>query len=383
MTFSERQIQMRGWLKVDYFAVTNSLREILAEQALSSEDRARLAFIQNEVLNSAEDNQWARIYRDRWTGRCGANYRRYMDMLEDWGQLGSIRNYKATHDAEAFPMPYWIPQRALSSGLCALGCHRKRLHPPVPKNTPTDDASRYALNCLSALQLATDTDFWVPDDPIRRYLVKDHCEHIFFKDFNLRYGKDSKRLYHRAVMMPSEGRRNLRHPFFPLIEYDLKTCHPYLLQTLFTDDSELVRYQDLLTADIYTEIGRATGGYLREQVKTDFLRVVNPKEKNQTWLGQHYLFRFFKERFPAFTESVLSVRTDLALAMQNFEADLMVQRLGAVCQGHGLFWVPQHDGWISTVNDGPTIENYAQEIVSGAVGFPARFTRELLMANGT
>src|SRR5512137_84788 len=101
-------------------------------------------------------------------------------------------------------------------------------------------------------------------------------------------------------MMPSEGRRNLRHPFFPLVEYDLKTAHPYLIQTLFTDDSERKRYQDLLVADIYTEIGKAMGGRKREQIKTDFLRVANPKEKSAKWLRRQYVFRFFKERFPRF-----------------------------------------------------------------------------------
>ncbi len=383
MTYLERRIQNRGWLKLDFYAVTKTLREILETQALSLDEQARLAYIQNEVLNAAEDARWARIRRVRWSGKCGANYRRYMDMLEDWGQLGSIRNYRATHDDKAFPMPYWIPQRALSKGLCSLAFHRKRLRVPTSDNHAVDDASRYALHCLSLLQLATDADFCLPDDPIHRFLIKDHCEHIFFKDFSLGYGADSKRLYHRVVMMPSEGRRNLRHPLFPLAEYDLKTCHPYLLQTLFTDDSERRRYQELITGDIYTEIGERMGVPEREQVKTDFLRVVNPKEKSAGWLRRQYVFRFFKKQFPRFTDSVLSVRTDLAISMQNLEAELMVQRLGAVCQTEGLFWVPQHDGWISTVSDGEAIRGHAERIVCGAVGFPPVFTRELLNGNGT
>ena len=382
MTQLERQIRKRGWLKLDFFAVTNSLREILAELALSSDDQARLAYIQNEVLNTTEDARWARIRRGRWSSKCGSNYRRYMDMLEDWGQLGSIRNYKANLDGGSFPMPYWIPRRALRTGLCSLEFHRRRLRLPTPDNHAVDDASAYALHCLSVLQLATDGDFWLPDDPRHRFLVKDHCERIFFKDFSLGYGEDSRRLYHRVVMMPSEGRRNLRHPFFPLVEYDLKTAHPYLIQTLFTDDSERKRYQDLLVADIYTEIGKAMGGRKREQIKTDFLRVANPKEKSAKWLRRQYVFRFFKERFPRFTDSVLSVRTDLAITMQNLEAELMVQRLGAVCRNEGLFWVPQHDGWISTVNDGEVIRSHAEKIVGGAVGFPADFTWEPLNGNG-
>jgi hypothetical protein len=162
----------------------------------------------------------------------------------------------------------------------------------------------------------------------------------------------------------------------------LRTCHPYLLQTLFTDDSERRRYQELITADIYTEIGKAKGVPEREQVKTDFLRVVNPKWRDLEWLETKYVFTFFQERFPRFTKSVLSVRTDLALSMQNLEAELMVQRLGAVCQTEELFWVPQHDGWISTVSDGETIRGHAEKIVGGAVGFPPVFTWHALNGFG-
>jgi hypothetical protein len=179
-------------------------------------------------------------------------------------------------------------------------------------------------------------------------------------------------------MMPSEGRPNLNHYCQPLVEYDVKTCHPVLLLPLFTDAEERQRYQDLIAADIYTEIGRTMGVADRDEVKLDFVRVVNPKWRNLEWLGERYVFRYFQERFPRFTNDVLSIRTDLALALQNFEADLMVQRLGAYCRTEGLFWIPQHDGWLSTVSDGEIIEGYASKIFSGAVGFPPSFTKLVL-----
>ena len=184
-------------------------------------------------------------------------------------------------------------------------------------------------------------------------------------------------------MMPAEGRRNLKHPFLPLVEYDLKTCHPYLLTTLFADESERRKYQDLIAADIYVEIGKAMGIAERDMVKTDFMRVVNRSDRSLEWLEKQYVFQFFTEQFPRFTKSVLTVRTDLALSMQNFEAELMVQRVGASCRSEGLFWVPQHDGWISTVTDGEIIRGYADKIVCGAVGFPAKFDWHLLNEAGS
>jgi hypothetical protein len=73
----------------------------------------------------------------------------------------------------------------------------------------------------------------------------------------------------------------------------------------------------------------------------------------------------------------------LAISLQNLEAELMVQRLGTHCQAEGLFWIPQHDGWISTVGDGETIRGYAAKIVSGAVGFSPVFTIKSLNGSKT
>jgi hypothetical protein len=175
-------------------------------------------------------------------------------------------------------------------------------------------------------------------------------------------------------MMPSEGRPNLKHPYMPLVEYDLKTCHPYLVSTLFDDASERLNYQDLISRDIYATIRDAKGIDKRDTVKTDFMRVFYRKDRDRDWLEGQYIFRYFAEHFPCFTKSVLCRRSDLALSLQNFEADLMVQRLGAYCRREGLYWFPQHDGWISTVSDGEIIRGYADKIVCGAVGFPPKFT---------
>lgn len=383
MTFSERFVSDRAWLKTDHFAVTNSLRSILDASALPSQERERVAYIQNKVLITADEAQWAWISRRYWADKCGGRYKRYVEILNGWGQLEINPSYRATHDAAAYPMSYRVPRAALREGVCNLSFGRKRFRAPVPANHPEDDVSRYALKCLSDLEVVRDADFWLPEDPKHRSRIKDHCEHIAFKDFRLAYGTKSKRLFHRVVMMPSEGRRNLKHYCLPLVEYDVKSCHPVLLMPLFEDDGERRRYQDLLAGDVYTGIGEAMGVADREQVKTDFLRVINAGRKDPEWLDAEYVFKFFQERFPHFTKSVLSTRTDLAIFLQNLEADLMVQRLGSYCRAEGLFWIPQHDGWISTLGDGERICRHAFKVVSDAIGFTPTFTKQLLNQHGT
>jgi hypothetical protein len=139
----------------------------------------------------------------------------------------------------------------------------------------------------------------------------------------------------------------------------------------------------IIAADIYIEIGKAIGVPERERVKKALLRVANTEDKDLGWYKREPVLKFFEERFPVFTESVLSVPTKFALSMQNLEAELMVQRLGAYCRAEGLFWIPQHDGWISTVSDGEIICGYASKIISGAVGFPPKFTSHHLNWSGS
>jgi hypothetical protein len=379
MTYGERFVKERAWLKTDHFAVTQSLRAQLEASALPVLAQQRYAYIQNKVLITADEGKWAEVSRRYWQDKCGGRYKRYIEKLDEWGQLKVNPSYWASHDeATAYPKSYRVPQPALAGGICSMSFGRKRFHAPQPINNATDEVSRYVLKCLWDLEVVKDDRFWLPEDPIRRSRIKSHCEHIAFKDFGLTYGATCRRLFHRVVMMPSEGRPNLNHYCQPLVEYDVKTCHPVLLLPLFTDAEERQRYQDLIAADIYTEIGRTMGVADRDEVKLDFVRVVNPKWRNLEWLGERYVFRYFQERFPRFTNDVLSIRTDLALALQNFEADLMVQRLGAYCRTEGLFWIPQHDGWLSTVSDGEIIEGYASKIFSGAVGFPPSFTKLVL-----
>ena len=373
-------MKKRKWLKLDWHAVTNSLRSKLEASGLSPEEQEGLASIQNKILTTEKDNDAGRlkyIHSDRWIAACGSDYRRHMNVLEDWGEFKSIHSYKATHDENGIPKPYWIPRPALDTGVCTMEFRRQRLRAPVQDNHPTDAASSYALKCLTELDVVTDADFRLPQEPIHRSLVKDHCTHIFFKNYSLRYGHDCLRLFHRVVMMPSEGRRNLSH-YLPLVEYDVKTCHPLLLMKHFDDAGELKRYQDLITADIYEEVASVLGDTERESVKAAFLRVMNTVDKHERWYKDEPLLHWFYEQFPRFTKSFLSVRTDLAVELQNFEAELMVQQLGAICRTEGLFWIPQHDGYISTVADGEIIKGYAAKIIFGAVGFMPEITGEPL-----
>ncbi len=368
MTRRDQFIKNRAWLKTDHFAVTKSLRSILEKSPLPEEDQICLAYIQNKVLTVVDHNLWAFIPRRYWRSKCDWRYKNYINLLLSWNQLEINNSYLAANDGDkGFSKSYRVPKDALADGVCTLNFKRKRFRPPIPDNNPTDLVSDYALNCLSKLTVVRDDLFWLPEDPICRSRIKNACENIAYKNFSLGYGLNSKRLFHHVIMMPSEGRRNLINPFRPLVESDVKSCHPLLLLPLITSPKEQNRYRDLLDADIYTSIGNKMGIQERDKIKTDFLSVVNDGDKTQKWYKKQPVFEFFADELPVFTSSVLSIRKDLAIHLQNYESDLMVQHLGNHCHQENLFWFPQHDGWISTEEDNNRIEEIASLIIENAV----------------
>jgi hypothetical protein len=137
---------------------------------------------------------------------------------------------------------------------------------------------------------------------------------------------------------------------------------------LFTNPVERTNYAAMLSGDIYTAIGQEMGIDARKRVKDDFQKVVNIGHKTPDWMAKQYVFQFYHEHFPTFAVEVLFHRKDLAQYLQNLEASLMVQRLGAFCREQGLFWVPMHDGFIARADEGGVISRQASTIIQAEVG---------------
>jgi len=173
--------------------------------------------------------------------------------------------------------------------------------------------------------------------------------------------------------MPSEARCNLYHVSgFPLAEYDVRTCHPFLMLKFFTDVQERNRYAEMLSSDIYTQIGDEMQIGDRDQIKKDFQRVCNSPHKNSGWISKQPVFQFYHKHFPNFAEQFIFKRKDLAACLQNFEASLLVKKLGAFCREQNLFWILMHDGFIARRDQGGVIAGQASRIILDAVGFSPR-----------
>ena len=266
--------------------------------------------------------------------------------------------------------------QARDSGITNLSIPKQRVRQMEDTSRAVDPVSQHALTSLRSLGLRGDLIFPPPEDPdkhpaLRKALIINHCEHMLLGDYALHYGGTVKRLFHRVLAMPREGRHNLICDS-PLVEYDVKSCHPFLLLKFFSDKKEQEKYHEMLQQDIYKMIANEMGLADRQSAKEDLQKVVNSRYKEASLMASQPVFEFFHSHLPKFAEEILFLRRDLAPTLQSFEAKLMVKELGQECLRRGMLWVPMHDGFICEEHQGEEIESMAMAIFEKHIGFVPR-----------
>lgn len=388
MTRRETDIRKRAWLKMKVFCVTVSLKgKMEADGSLTEEQKEWLAYIQNKVLIEGRKNptKWANVGARYFLDKIGGGYRRWIERLVSWDELEENAAYKADGGA-GFTKSYRVPPQAIGTGTTKLVFTKKQARPPraQPTTIPPSKAFGWALTNLKRLSVSE--SLLRGPDAITEAMVHEFCWRIFFGDFDLRYGPNCRRLYHAVIDMAKEGRANLRlnDSTAPLFEYDVKSCHPVLLLALFTDDEEKRRYGQLLDVDAYDGVAAVMQKELpRDDVKEDFMEALNSSNRAAASLQRKWVYRFFRQEFPIFTREVLDVRSDLAIYCQNLEADLLVEELGGFCSQRGLFWIPCHDGWMTTADHEIEIAEKVREIIWNKVGYSVAVSKVDLVSRAS
>lgn len=372
MTTRDKKMKEREWLRARMFAITASLKDKLDKTHLDETEQRRLCGIQSTVLGQMayHEKLLVSVPREMLQQAAGSNYLSYVAQLAGWEQLDGDRSY--LNGTNGWAKSFWIPKPALASGVIPITFLAERTPRRKPQTTAPDEVSQYALSCLQ--QLRTPVELVLPPDPVAEFLVRDHFIGIFFGDFEVRYGDKSNRLYHRVIDMPREGRRNLLY-WEPLYDFDVRTCLPVLLLPLLSDPEENKRYRALLDSDIYNAVLAETGmGLDRDALKKEFAKMVNTRKRLQPWFLKHPILGFFQRQFPRFTKDVLLRRGDLARYSQGAESSMMVQELGQWCKQQGAYWIPQHDGFLSTLEHGKEIEKRAVQLFEERTGYSVRMT---------
>lgn len=380
MTRSERFIKDRAWLKVHRFAITNSLKNHLAEATyLSDWDREYLCYIQNKVLRETRKTPdlYANIGAKYWEDKCGGGYGRYIRQLEDWGELLVNYSYRVTTESKkGFPMSYMVPFVVWESGVTVVDF--KRRASAIKDHTDwskADDIVRHVHGCCS--RLTVPKTLIEVTDPIRDSAAHEFSRRVYWGDFNIRYGDSGRRMFHSIIEMPKTARANLvcKEGGPPLFEYDIKSCHPVLLLPLFSDPLEKEKYSLLLDNDIYSTIRDAMGiAEDRAGIKIQFMVCTNSTDR---YVGgkRGLIYQFFQEYFPVFTREVLDIRSDLAAYLQQQESQIMVQGLGRLSLEKNLFWIPCHDGWLGTEEGEGEIIKKVAEAFYQATGYRVRIEK--------
>ena len=244
---------------------------------------------------------------------------------------------------------YWIPSAALTTGVITrdFKVGRVRLTKDDSKFSAATPWVEFIFQNLQQLSIAK--KLLEIADPIESACCHDYAKKVFSGEFNCHYGDKSRRLFHSIIQMPKLGRANLiwRDTGNPLeYEFDIKSCHPVLLLTLMTNTEERNRYCCVLDCDIYDVIRAFDDNKdTRDGCKTEFLRFINYDKKSHSASKNNYVYQFFKNHFPFFTNDILKQK-DMALYLQNLEAKIMVDELGKFCMAKNIWYVPMHDGFL-------------------------------------
>ena len=382
MTKREKAIKDRFWLKVRRFAITNSLYHILESRLnLLPIEREFCCYIQSKVLRETHDDpaRFVNIGARYWQSKCGGTYSRWIALLVTSGELiVNDRYLKGQKNRSGFTKSYRIPSTALASGLRTIdfkGKVKSLKDRTILSNS--DGIIAYVHECAS--RLTVPIDLLPVQCSIRDASAHDYSRRIFFGDFNIRYGPNGGRLYHSIIEMPCESRSNLvfKDSKSPLIEYDIKSCHPVLLLPLISCPLEKERYCVLLDHDIYSTIRSSMNAtYDRDGLKTQFLIYVNRGDRSST--SRNPIHRFFSTHFPIFTNEILNARNDLAVYLQREESQIMVQDLGTYCRENKLFWIPCHDGWMGIEDGQAQIIRKVSELFFERTGYHVQITNKTL-----
>jgi len=349
--------------------------------ALPDREARNLAYAQDIIVYLSKKqrnpaffvNIGARYFNDG----LGENYRKYINQLVSMGEIEVNESYQeSTEDKRGFTKSYRIPAQARATGTTWARFNAKRLRKKADHSTAQGTVADWIIACCQQLEARDIAPRQQLSAKALDGLAKVHSGAV-----NLVKGRVVNRLYHTIVEMPKEGRKFIRHKGKrELAEFDLKACHPWLLGTFTRDKAEQARYYALLeSTDIYIHVRDWAGVKSdRDTVKhVDFMRFCNGAIEN-------YFFDFYKAHFPGIATRVQELgRENMAATLQNLEAHIMVETVGAECARRGLFYVPMHDGWLGLVAERYAVSQIVRDAAKSLVGCLPVITMERMTLNAS
>lgn len=367
MTIKQKQDADRPWLRQELLVVAKHLASLLESTNLSDKDKRLRALVQHIIIRDSEDvGLYHNIHSQTLSSYLGNGYSEILKWLEQHDCLERNHLY-STDSNSSFTKSYRIPgltEDNRDAVLTAIPFTTSRIQRFKDDSNPRDAVSKFVLDNLK--QLTVRKDLGHIDNIERRALALEYCKWVYHKRFNVRYGENSKRLFHTVIIMVKEARSNLMldRSLESICYFDITACYPNLLPYWATDIAEKNRLVEVLKDDFYGVLAKHS---LASRTRDDLKRIVSrflchPDHPSNNVMGQ-----WMQTYCPHLFASICS-RKSMALDLQNLEAEIFVEQLGNWALLECKWYVPMHDGFLCRINDAPVMKHCAESIFERFVG---------------
>ncbi len=377
MTLKQKQNADRPWLRQELLVVTKHLASLLQSSNLSENDKRNRALIHHIIVRDSEDvGLYRNIHSRTLSSYLGNNYAEVLNWLQQHDCLDINHIYSSDTDA-GFSKSYRIPgltEDNREASLTAIAFDHPRIQRFKDDSNATDAVSQFVLSNLNYLTVRKNL---VHIDSIeRRALALEFCKWVYHKRFNVRYGDNSKRLFHTVIRMVKEARANLMldRSIESICYFDITACYPNLLPYWAVDTQEKIRLVEVLKDDFYGVLAaHSKSNHSRDEHKRIVSRFLcHPDHPSNNVMGQ-----WLESNCPILFASICS-RKSMALELQNLEADIIVERLGNLALLQLKWFVPMHDGFLCRVHDGAMMKHWAECIFEKVVGHKPLLKQSIL-----
>jgi hypothetical protein len=377
VTLKQKQNAERPWLRQELLVVTKHLASLLQSSNLSENDKRNRALIHHIIVRDSEDvGLYRNIHSRTLSSYLGNNYAEVLNWLQQHDCLDINHIYSSDTDA-GFSKSYRIPgltEDNREASLTAIAFDHPRIQRFKDDSNATDAVSQFVLSNLNYLTVRKNL---VHIDSIeRRALALEFCKWVYHKRFNVRYGDNSKRLFHTVIRMVKEARANLMldRSIESICYFDITACYPNLLPYWAVDTQEKIRLVEVLKDDFYGVLAaHSKSNHSRDEHKRIVSRFLcHPDHPSNNVMGQ-----WLESNCPILFASICS-RKSMALELQNLEADIIVERLGNLALLQLKWFVPMHDGFLCRVHDGAMMKHWAECIFEKVVGHKPLLKQSIL-----
>lgn len=377
---------LKKYLYVDNLVNSRELDKHLGQYDIN-ERKIFIGLYSLLVTASKDKNQFTNISSKVFSGftrknKAKYNYSYYKNKLVQWGIIAANNKYKNSgNKKEGFTKSFKsLVDYSTHYNIKFYNKFTKplKLSKKQIKDYSHDPILNYVNNSYKNITTSINNNNFSIDqtnDPIKNSLIFNYIKKLHAGYSNIVKG-DHGRLFHTAICGPKEARSFIRwkdNPNNPVIDHDIKTCHPILFLK-YINDLEKNSYIKLLNDDIYNHlltfhksqsidvrlfenkkyIGSCPFYKLtRDHMKVEMLRFLNGGTKDG-------VNQFFKYYFPITYQSLnKNIFKDMAGILQKIESDIMINKLIPFCIKHNIKnIIPMHDGYISDGSYDQDINNF-------------------------